>query len=167
MAGSEPQPGEAYWQAILPIWEAISIYDGPDVFLGQFRSVRPELGHLFAAHWCQSEVCNGGFHQFFHNSTGVLAPEAAEGFRAIGMPQAAALVQEAMSFFGSEYPRDQEMRIAALDAYAEQHPGADGEYPPAWDLFHELDGRFFDELDHSGTRRFDRAADEYARRIEG
>ncbi|WP_369973953.1 DUF4375 domain-containing protein [Polaromonas sp. SP1] len=33
--------------------------------------------HLFAVHWCQSEICNGGFMQFFANSTGVLAPEVA------------------------------------------------------------------------------------------
>lgn len=61
-----------------------SWYEGPEEFVRQFRRVRPEVGHLYAAHWCQSEVRNGGFHQFFSNTTGLLAPEALEGFRAIG-----------------------------------------------------------------------------------
>lgn len=89
----EEDPGSHYWQAIASIWRTVSVYDGADAFLSQFRKVRPELGHLLASHWCQSEVCNGGFHQFFTNPTGVLAPEAAAGFSAVGMNQCAALVE--------------------------------------------------------------------------
>jgi Domain of unknown function (DUF4375) len=45
---------------------------------------------------CQSEVCNGGFDQFFYNGTGVLAPEAAEtslvmaGLLLVAVPAASA-----------------------------------------------------------------------------
>ena len=79
------QPGEIYWRAVDPIWHSISIYDGPRVFLRQFGKVPVHLGLLLAAHWCRSEVFNGGFHQFFSNPTGVLAPEAVSGFKAIGL----------------------------------------------------------------------------------
>ena len=58
------RPGERYWAAVVPILDSISIYDGPEIFLSQFTSVQIGPGHLFAAHWCQSEICNGGFHQF-------------------------------------------------------------------------------------------------------
>jgi len=78
---SNPRPGERYWRLIKPFSRELSIYDGPEVFLYQFRQLPPEVGHLLAAHRCQSEVRNGGFHQFFSNSTGVLAPEALAAFR--------------------------------------------------------------------------------------
>ena len=73
------KPGDLYWSLVEPHWERISIYDGGATFLRQFLTTPVRSRHLFAAHWCMSEVYNGGFHQFFHNSTGVLAPEAAAG----------------------------------------------------------------------------------------
>jgi hypothetical protein len=69
---------------------------------------------LYAAHFSQSEICNGGFLQFFWNSTGVLAPEACEGFAAIGMPQLGAIVTCAVSRLGSPYPRERNDRWDAL-----------------------------------------------------
>ena len=145
-----------YWQAVEPIWGVVSIYDGPTVFLEQFGKVTLAQGYLFAAHWCQSEVCNGGFHQFFTNPTGVLAPEAAAGYKALGMPECARVVAEAMAFFVTPYPRGQEMRIAAL----RQVPGETRE---EWDPFYELDDRFYPLLDGENGG-FEVAANEYARR---
>jgi len=97
-----------YWSIVEPFWEAINIYEGPEVFRQTFDSVPKVSGLLFAAHLCQSEVCNGGFRQFFSNSTGVLAPEAAEGFREIGQSKVAILIQSAIGLLGSPYPRDRE-----------------------------------------------------------
>ncbi len=148
----EPQPGDAYWAKIEPIWKEISIYDGEDTFLERFKCVQPKIGDLFAAHWCQSEVRNGGFHQFFVNATGVLAPEAAAGFRAIGMPRCAAIVTEAMGFFDDPYPRDQGDRQEALD----------GESNP----FAKLDDRFH-ELLNKEADGFSVAADKYSSTIIG
>ncbi|WP_394847857.1 DMP19 family protein [Pendulispora brunnea] len=105
-------PGDAYRAAIGRY--DVNIYDGPKPFLTDFAKVPPELGHVIAAHWCQSEVNNGGFFQFFSNSTGVLAPEAAAGFAAIGMPRAAEAVRKAMSVLGQSYPRRRWWRKFAL-----------------------------------------------------
>jgi hypothetical protein len=148
--------GEKYWKAIEPIWKAISIYDGPELFLAQYQKVPPALGHLFAAHWCRSEVYNGGFHQFFTNWTGVLAPEAVEGFRAIGLDDCATVIEEAMKFFGNVYPRDRHQRCEVLASI----PGRTRE---EWDPFYQLDERFYDliDLENGG---FDEAADKYASR---
>jgi hypothetical protein len=63
-----------YWDVVEPYWNQIDIQD-PDIFQHTFQSAPKISGLMFAAHFCQSEVCNGGFHQFFWNSTGVLAPE--------------------------------------------------------------------------------------------
>ena len=144
--------GDKYWQMIEPFWESISIYDDPETFLNQFRKVQSSVGHLFAAHWLYSEVCNGGFHQFFSNSTGVLAPEAAEGFRAIGLDDCAAVIEEAIQFFGRNYPREQEERNEILD-------GIEGNEEEEWNPFFKLDARFYKLVEGD---RFLKAADEHA-----
>jgi hypothetical protein len=161
----EPEPGEVYWQAIEPIWDSIGIYAGPQEFLQGYERVDPALGHLLAVHLCTFEVTNGGLHQYFHNSTGVLAPEAVVGFRAIGLPECAALVEEAMAFFGDPYPREQEARIARLDTYTAQHASSEL-WERLWDPFDALTDRFYEELPF-GEERLERAADEYARRHTG
>lgn len=144
-----------YWSLVEPIWEKVSIYDGPDTFLSQYNASPEASRVLFAAHWCQSEINNGGFEQFFSNSTGVLAPEGVEAFRTIGMPQTAALIAKAMVAFGSEYPRDRDEREDALEAIWEA-TGDDEEGP-----FGDLDEAFF-RLIETESGGFDAAADRYA-----
>lgn len=104
-----------YWSIVGPVWDAIDIYSGPEVFRQTFSSAPRASALLFAAHFCQSEICNGGFHQFFWNSTGVLAPEAVEGFREIGQAQVAALLEKGISLFGNAYPRDRKERQEHLE----------------------------------------------------
>lgn len=104
-----------YWSIVGSVWDAIDIYSGPDVFRQTFNSAPRASAFLFAAHFCQSEICNGGFHQFFSNSTGVLAPEAVEGFREIGQGQVAALLEKGMSLFANAYPRDRNERQERLE----------------------------------------------------
>jgi len=137
--------GQLYWSVIEPIWDKVSIYGSPDLFLHQFSNLTEVQRHLFASHWCQSEVRNGGFHQFFSNSTGVLAPEAVAGFRALGLAECAALVQEAMKHFARPYPRETEERLAKLELLG--------------DPFDAIDDRFYDAIRNDG---YEKAADEYA-----
>src|SRR5690349_19083535 len=122
--------GEAYWAVLEPAWDSVSIYDGPARFQREFEAASVTARNLLAAHWCQSEVCNGGFHQFFKNSTGVLAPEAVAAFHALGLPELAATVAQAIAWFGPTYPRDREPRKQVLSAYASSHPDA-------WNAFDE------------------------------
>ncbi len=136
-----------YWDIVEPVWDAINIYDGSEVFAQTFGSAPRTSGLMFAAHFCQSEICNGGFHQFFWNSTGILAPEAIEGFREIGQVQVAALVEKGMSLFGSVYPRDREQRQAQLSAISRNS-------------LDELDETFYSLVD-SEAGGFAAAADRY------
>lgn len=131
-----------YWEHIEPFWESVSIHDGPEKFLLNLTETPEHAAHLLALHWCASEVCNGGFHQFFFNSTGVLAPEAVTGFTAIGMPQTAAVVAAAMARLGQPYPRDRNERQEALDAADSGNP-ADGDWRSP---FHDLDWQFYELL---------------------
>jgi hypothetical protein len=140
-----------YWHIVEPVWDAINIYDGPQVFAQTFRSASRASGLLFAAHFCQSEVCNGGFQQFFGNTTGVLAPEAVEGFREIGQSQIAALIEKAISLIGTPYPRDREERQTRLTQISRSSLDA-------------LDDMFY-SLIESEAGGFEAAADRYAATI--
>jgi len=140
-----------YWTTVEPVWDAINIYDGPEVFRETFDSAPRVSGLMFAAHFCQSEICNGGFHQFFSNSTGVLAPEAVDGFREIGQSQIAVLVESAMDLVGSPYPRDREERQGRLLQVPEGTLDA-------------LDEKFF-VLIESEAGGFEKAADRYVERM--
>lgn len=132
-------------------WESINIYDGPEVFLKTFSLVPQKAGLLFAAHFAQSEICNGGFHQFFSNSTGVLAPEAIQGFAAVGMPDTARIVQstcEVMGGLGALYPRDRSERQRRLNKLGHKY-------------FYDRDEEFF-ALIGKESGGFEDAAQRYA-----
>jgi hypothetical protein len=150
------RPGDIYWREIEPVWDVVSIYDGGRMFLRQFGEVTTAQQHLIATHWCQSEVCNGGFHQFYSNPTGVLAPEAVRGFEALGLLEAAGVVAKTMEYFSQPYPREQQDRLASLVVV----PGAPRR---EWDPFYERDLEFYEAIDseHNG---YERSADIYVLR---
>jgi len=148
-----------YWLLLDPVWERISIYDGPEKFLAQFNSHPLAQRTLFAAHWCQSEVLNGGFHQFFSNSTGVLAPESIAAFEALGMPRTAGIVRSAVEWFGPNYPRDRDERNEQLDS-------VEVDDPDEWNPFEDLDQQFFDTVE-SEDGGFRNASDKYADKNDG
>jgi hypothetical protein len=133
------EPPEGYWSVLEPYWDQIDIYGGPERFLATYSAVPAIVQTLFAAHFCESEVSNGGLHQFFMNPTGVLAPEAVAAFRRIDFAGTAAVLERAMAFFGTPYPRRQEDRAARLDA----RPGATR---AEWDPFVEHDEEFYASL---------------------
>ena len=149
------RPGRLYVLALEPMRAAVSIYDGAKTFLQQLDTVTRAQGGLLAASWCQSEVCNGGFHQFFQNPTGVLAPEAAAGFDFLDLPSAARIVRRATDMFGARYPREQPERVAALRRL--ELPGASRK---EWDPFSALDREFYAV---AGTRAFGLHADAFVR----
>lgn len=145
------EPGEVYWSLIEPICDLLDIYEGPDVFLDSYAKAPRAARLLYAAHFCQSEICNGGFHQFFNNSTGVLAPEALEGFRVIGQNEVAAIVKEAMSILGQDYIRERKARQQLLNALPDEH-------------FEHLNRRFFKAIE-TDCGGFAAAADQFAAHI--
>jgi hypothetical protein len=152
---SSLNPGELYGKAIEPLWKRVSIFGGPKEFLQQLLDVCREQGLLFSAHWCMSEVCNGGFHQFFSNPTGVLAPEAIRGFELIDASAVADLARKATALLGSPYPREHERRIAALESILRP-----GDKRKEWDPFYEFDEKVYA---WGGSEKFAATADQYVR----
>jgi len=141
--------GEAYWSVVEPVWASISIHGGPSRFLREFDAAPVVARTLFAAHWCHSEVCNGGLYQFFNNSTGVLAPEAVRSFHALGMPKLSAVVAQGVSWFGATYPREWSLRRSLLATFGGKN------------TFDEMNKAFF-KLIRRENGGFLRAADIFA-----
>jgi len=148
---------ESYWDLVEPVWEKVSIYDGPIVFLNQYAECPKPSRVLLAAHWLYSEVCNGGFTQFFDNGTGVLAPEAVQSYRELGMPKTAAVIEKAMAMLGTEYPRDREVRWEALENIGATFS------PDSARPFESLDSEFYQVVE-TESGGFLEAADQYAKR---
>lgn len=155
---AEPaRPGALALAAVQSHVESINIYGSEAEFLKSFAAAPPRVGHLLAVFWCDAEVCNGGFDQFFLNSTGVLAPEAVLGFRAIGLPECADLVETAIGKFPPPYPRDRERRDRALNALSGSGPkGHEG------NLFYDLEDLYYAARDRG---KFDAVMDAYAQQL--
>jgi hypothetical protein len=145
-----------YWRLVEPVWDSITRWDEIPAFLSAFGSTEPTARTLFAAHWLYSEVCNGGFRQFFWNSTGILAPEAADAYDALGMLRTGDVIRRSMSWFPSPYPREREVRMDLLDGHAQAHP--DDANP-----FVALDEEFDDAAESEGGG-FVRSANAFASR---
>jgi hypothetical protein len=111
-----------YWDQIEQAFEEVDIYETYEVFK-QGAAKYPDCKiDMLAVHWTMSEVVNGGLKQYFGNSTGILAPEAALGFQRIGKPELAAALQKAMSLLGEPYPREREARAKQLAALIGAQP---------------------------------------------
>ncbi len=82
----------------------------------------------------EAEVNNGGFNQFFFNSSGDHAAATAEALRAIGAKKTAAIVDRAVSLFGAEGPsRNRVQRQQQLTLFSEEQQ----------ERFSELDTNFY------------------------
>jgi hypothetical protein len=143
---------DVYFQAIEPHFERVTIYDGPQVFLRELQATPERARHLLTAHWCVSEVSNGGLQQFFAGAAGVMGPEAAAGLRALGLEDSAAILDKAMARLGKAYPRETARRNQVLKRLSA------GKRSP----FHDLDEPFLQTL-QARTGGFDAVAAAYAR----
>lgn len=62
------------------------------------------------------EVNNGGFSQFFYNSSGDFAGEMVDAFREIGAEKTAAICQQALDAVGQPLPVNRAERIERIEA---------------------------------------------------
>ena len=89
----------------------------------------------------QGEVSNGGFDQFYYNSSGDFAAETVVALERIGAKRIAAVVAESNRLFPTQPPpSERSVRIAELDGFTD-------EMTEAWD---HLEREFYsdpDELD--------------------
>jgi hypothetical protein len=75
---------------------------------------------IFISVWqLEAEVNNGGFHQYFWNSSGNLAADTPAALEAIGAIRTAEIVERANGLFGAGPPVDERLRLAALESIDE------------------------------------------------
>lgn len=70
---------------------------------------------IFVTQELEMEVNNGGFWQFFDNSSGQFANEIVEAFTKIGAHKTAEICKKAVAAFGQDIPVDWDERRAFLD----------------------------------------------------
>ncbi|UPH72035.1 DMP19 family protein [Abyssibius alkaniclasticus] len=102
------QPG--YTDIYTPFYDQLDPYHGPAAWEASKAGVPQAALDLYALHWAFTEVTAGGFSQFFNSPTGLLAPEARDGFAAIGMEEVAATLQSAMDRLATPFPLELEAR---------------------------------------------------------
>jgi hypothetical protein len=108
---------QVWWDVIAPAFDGLRTPYEPDPRLAELA---PGQRALYALHWARSEIGNGGFHQFLHNSTGMLANEALRGAELLGASELAELFREVRTLlFGDSFPEDQSRRIDVLESLSE------------------------------------------------
>ncbi len=127
------QAPRAYPKVYQPFYDQFNFYDGRENWLRSIRGIPEKAVHLFSIHWQHLEVYNGGFWQYFFNSTSESAPEAIAGWRAIGMPEVAELTEAACARLGEPFPATKEERRRIVG-----EPGNQMDFSTLDALFYEL-----------------------------
>ena len=83
---------------------------------GEDMSVLSEAERIFyITQSLEMEVNNGGFSQFFYNTSGNFSNELVNAFTAIGANATAVICQKAVAAFGRDIPVDKDEREEMLD----------------------------------------------------
>lgn len=94
----------------------------------------------------EGEVMNGGFGQFFDNSSGNFANETEAALRRIGAEKTADIYKKALDALGGELPRDRKERWKALEERETEAVSA---------LLAKCDGDFYKEDDDLNALLYD------------
>lgn len=82
----------------------------------KMEKLSPPERVFFITQNVEMEVNNGGFSQFFYNSSGDFAGEMVEAFREIGAEKTAAICQQALDAVGQPLPQNRAERIELIEA---------------------------------------------------
>ena len=117
-----------------------NIWDKTDADVAALLAALPkEQRTLFAMEIFNAEFENGGVHQFFYNSSGVVAPEVYDAFGELGLERQAAIFKRALDMFGRSIRatwsrrRDKYFSHAGWSAF-------DKQLSDLTDDFYDLDG---------------------------
>ena len=102
------------WTINEPAYWTINIYGSYDDYLESAKGFTVEQRYLNAICWYFAEVNNGGHHQFFYNSTGIVWEDALAGLRLFKMDILADNLQSVIDYFGGSVPFDREERWTIL-----------------------------------------------------
>ena len=76
---------------------------------------------LFSTWWLEAEVNNGGFNQFYYNSTGQYAKMAEVGFKTVGAEKFSELTLRANKIFKENKKRLEEFDDGTMESFSESY----------------------------------------------
>ncbi|UTC64613.1 DMP19 family protein [Treponema sp. OMZ 788] len=109
------------WDICEPLWFIINIYEGYEDYIKSAENFTLEQRYLFAITWYFAEVNNGGHHQFFYNSTGIVWEDVLNGFKHFKMPEFAANFRKVIDYCGGSISLDREERWNMLESLEEKN----------------------------------------------
>ena len=113
----------------------------PESQVAYVRTLTAGQRMVWGTFMVDGEVNNGGFNQFFWNSSSDYVEEASEGYRLIGAYEHLRLLDEAVERFEQHFETLRPFyERSTIEAFSESYRE---------DLFRDLDGRFY-ELDSYG-----------------
>jgi hypothetical protein len=118
------------WAVIEPVWWTANIYDGPQQYELSLLPFSRSQRLVFAVLWYRSEVNNGGHHQFFSNSTGIVWKDALEAFHVMEAPEFASILAESAARLGGSPSLNRHERSEQLETFAPK--------------FNDLNDRFYE-----------------------
>ena len=108
------------WTINEPAYWTINIYSSYDNYLESAKGFTVEQRYLNAICWYFAEVNNGGHHQFFYNSTGIVWEDALAGLRLFKMDILADNLQSVIDYFGGSVPFNREERWTILKEWDDE-----------------------------------------------
>lgn len=95
----------------------------------------PGYARCYAVWWADADITNGGFYQFFHNSTGNLILIAIECFEHIGEDKMASIFKSALLACRKQYP--ELIRYEIPDGYFEGFTPISDDLETLTDMYYE------------------------------
>ena len=147
----EIQATDDMWTINEPMYWTINIYGSYDDYLESAKPFTLEQRYLNAISWYFAEVNNGGHHQFFYNSTGLVWEDALAGLRLFKMAPLADNLQSVIDYFGGSVPFDREERWAILKDWDDE---VFDFLDKKDDVLYEYDGIYEDTFVHEHPELF-------------
>ncbi|HVV99767.1 MAG TPA: DMP19 family protein [Planctomycetaceae bacterium] len=101
-----------------PVWWRATIYEGPEEYERTLAQFSREQRLMFALRWYLSEVNNGGHHQFYSNSTGIVWRDAAYAFEALDLDEGVSIITDSAERLGGKPSLDRERRQMQMEKHA-------------------------------------------------
>lgn len=153
MTVEEIKETDDMWSINEPAYWSINIYGSYDDYLETSKEFTLEQRYLNAICWYFAEVNNGGHHQFFYNSTGIVWEDALAGLRLFNMKELADNFQSVLDFFGGTVPFDRAERWHLLQQ-SENNPDFFDFLDEKDDAVYTYDGILEDVFVHENPHLF-------------
>jgi hypothetical protein len=103
------------------------------------KTLSPGFIAIYTTWWVEAEVVNGGFNQYFFNSSGSFASEAVAGFDLIGTPALARLMERAIAINRENQEKNKKLNVPrTLEAFSKSYKG---------NRLNKLDDEFYAQME--------------------